>query len=593
MDRVPRARSLAVRLPLFIGGLILAGVALGAVLTYRSVQATSVALSAQRLASLTNEFRQMLATSADQYRSRIRAFADTAPLRDFLAHPDPRTRAAALEALRPNPGLRITAQELRAPTGGPILGTGDTTVRRAAVAGTLAREAIGRDTALVGPLVVMGDSVLVASAAPVRAGGRRVAALVQWTNVTSTAAARQQLNAVIGTGSRLSIGGRDGGEWTDLVGRVPAPPIPAESLTGSVRDLTRPGTGPGLAVAREVPGTGWIVLVEMSRAAAQAGAVRYVKRLALITVVLLLIVLAGTWYATRALTRPLEELTRAAEAVAGGRLDTHVPDGRTDEIGRLAAAFDVMVANVRRAHDELEHRVEERTRELQERNEALEAFGYSLAHDLRAPLRAIDGFSRALLEDYGHQLDATGHHYARLLAGGAQTMDRMILDLLAYSRVTRTDITPGPVELAEAVAAAEVQVRGDLAARGARLRVAPDLPTVQAHAPTLIQVIANLLGNAAKFVPADRIPEIRVHATALAGRVRLWVEDNGIGIAPKYHERIFRVFDRLHGADEYPGTGIGLAIVRKGVERMGGKVGVESAEGEGSRFYVELEELRA
>ena len=118
--------------------------------------------------------------------------------------------------------------------------------------------------------------------------------------------------------------------------------------------------------------------------------------------------------------------------------------------------------------------------------------------------------------------------------------------------------------------------------------MAEPLPTVLGHGTTLAQVFANLVGNAVKFVPAGRVPEVVIRAQPNGDRVRVWVEDNGIGIAPEHHERIFRVFERLHRAEDYPGTGIGLAIVRKGVERMGGAVGLESALGSGSKFWIEL-----
>ncbi len=133
-----------------------------------------------------------------------------------------------------------------------------------------------------------------------------------------------------------------------------------------------------------------------------------------------------------------------------------------------------------------------------------------------------------------------------------------------------------------------LQLESELRGGDAKISVQEPLPTVLGNETTLAQVVANLLANAVEFIPAGRGPEVRMRAEQRDGHVRLWVEDNGIGIAPEYHERTFRLFERLHRPEEYPGTGIGLAIVRKAVERMGGGVGVESAPGQGSRFWIEL-----
>ncbi|HZI22074.1 MAG TPA: ATP-binding protein, partial [Gemmatimonadales bacterium] len=261
-----------------------------------------------------------------------------------------------------------------------------------------------------------------------------------------------------------------------------------------------------------------------------------------------------------------------------------------DELGRLADAFHVMVTHVRESQQRLEERVRARTRELEERNQELETFAYSISHDLRSPLRAMEGFTHALLEDYGSKLDETGRQHAERVAAAARTMDRLIDDLLAYSQLTRSELDLAPIDLRRVLHGSMQQVEGEVRSRNARVTIADSLPTVVGHGPTLAQVLANLLANGIKFVPAGRTPEVRVRAESRngGGRVRLWVEDNGIGIAPEHHERIFRVFERLHRSSDYPGTGIGLAIVRKAMERMGGTSGLESQLGQGSRFWIEL-----
>jgi len=261
--------------------------------------------------------------------------------------------------------------------------------------------------------------------------------------------------------------------------------------------------------------------------------------------------------------------------------------------GFVASAVDITALKqaadeIRRLNESLERRVEERTAKLQEVFRELDAFAYTVAHDLRAPLRGMQGFSQALLEDYGDKLEATGRDYASRVVEAGRRMSLMIEDLLSYSRLSRAEIPLDPVQLEAAVDEVVRTMAPDFQQRGAEVEVDRPLPPVVGHAPTLRRVLANLLSNAVKFARPGVAPRVRVRAEAKADVVRVWVEDSGIGIAPEHHARVFGVFERLHAPDRYPGTGIGLAIVRKAVERMGGKVGVESQEGQGSRFWFEL-----
>ncbi len=225
---------------------------------------------------------------------------------------------------------------------------------------------------------------------------------------------------------------------------------------------------------------------------------------------------------------------------------------------------------------------------VRDANTQLEAFSYSVAHDLRAPLRTMSTFSQVLIEDFGAQLPPAAREHLGRIQDSAIRMDRLVSDLLDYSRLTRMELKIGPVSLESIVADAQTTLSADLTACGAVVEVAPGLPPVKGSAPVLSQIVTNLIANGAKFVAPGTTPHIRVRAETRNGAVRLWIEDNGIGIAPKHQERIFRVFERLHAQEQYPGTGIGLAIVRKGAERMRGTCGVESIPGAGARFWVEL-----
>lgn len=243
---------------------------------------------------------------------------------------------------------------------------------------------------------------------------------------------------------------------------------------------------------------------------------------------------------------------------------------------------------VHRLTHELEQRVAARTAELVETNAELETFSYTVSHDLRAPLRAVQGLAQALQEDYADELAGPGREYTARLVAAAERMDALIQDLLFYSRLTHAELRFEPTDLNTVVDRAQEQLALDIAKSGASVHVRRPLPTVIAHAATLTQVVINLLANAIKFVADGVRPIVTVRAEPRDGFIRVWFDDNGIGVDAEHRERIFRVFERLHGIETYPGTGIGLAIVRKGMERMGGAVGVEPVLGQGSRFWIEL-----
>jgi PAS domain S-box-containing protein len=275
--------------------------------------------------------------------------------------------------------------------------------------------------------------------------------------------------------------------------------------------------------------------------------------------------------------------TRAYRLMVARATPLHDAQGRLSEW--VGACTDV--EEQRRTEETLERLVAERTAELRESNEQLEAFVYSIAHDLRSPLRAMTGYSQLLLEEHAAGLKAEAQGMLQRIRASSEFMDRLVLDLLAYGQVARSTIEVGPVSLENAWAAAVFQCATEIEKTGARVEVERPLPAVIAQEATLGQCFANLLANALKFVAPGTPPVVRLTTERHEGRVKVWVSDNGLGIPAEQHARVFRTFERLHSA-QFPGTGLGLSIVRKGVERMGGNVGVESVPGQGSRFWIEL-----
>jgi len=260
-----------------------------------------------------------------------------------------------------------------------------------------------------------------------------------------------------------------------------------------------------------------------------------------------------------------------------------------DETGRFEGALDMFTDITQRKHAEerLGQTVTEQGDRMREIAREMELFSYSMAHDLRAPLRAMQGLARVMLEDFSQYLPEEGNDLLGRLAASANRMDRLILDVLQYSHLVRGEMPLQEVDAKQLIE--EVlhnfpdleSVRGNISFEG-------HFPPVLANPGALTQIVSNLLSNAAKFVSRGTEPRVRIWAEPGDTTVRLYFKDHGIGIPKKGQQKLFGLFQRLHPYDAYEGTGIGLAIVRKAAERMGGEVGVESEPGKGSTFWVLL-----
>jgi len=244
--------------------------------------------------------------------------------------------------------------------------------------------------------------------------------------------------------------------------------------------------------------------------------------------------------------------------------------------------------NILRVNEELEQRVRERTAQLEDANKELEAFSYSVSHDLKAPLRGIDGYSQLLEKDYGDRLNDEGRLFIANVRGCAAQMHQLIEDLLNYSRVERRQLQSLAIDLPALVRGVAAERAAEAAKGGIKLRIELPQLTVRADRDGLALVLRNLLDNAFKFSRNSPHPAVEVGARQEREMVLLWVRDNGIGFDMKFHDRIFDIFQRLQRVEEYPGTGIGLALVRKAMQRMGGNARAESAPGKGATFFLEI-----
>lgn len=227
-------------------------------------------------------------------------------------------------------------------------------------------------------------------------------------------------------------------------------------------------------------------------------------------------------------------------------------------------------------------------KQLIQSNADLEAFNFLMAHDLQAPLRTIRMYSEVILDDYGDKLDDTARDYLQRSIASTARLNSLIKDMLNYSRIGHSEIDLQQVDLAKVVEVVIKDLELLIEEAQAEIVLEPFSFAVQGYQSILTQIIANLVTNALKFVPSDTLPIVKIWAELRGRYVRLWIEDNGIGISPEDRQKIFEVFIRLHGVNSYPGTGVGLAFVKRGMERLKGRVGVESELGVGSKFWIEL-----
>lgn len=304
----------------------------------------------------------------------------------------------------------------------------------------------------------------------------------------------------------------------------------------------------------------------------------------------------------RSIIKPIKELRKGSEVIGAGNLDYRIGTAARDEVGKLSRAFDRMAENLKAttvSRDELVKEVAERkqaekellqtTEELGRSNAELEQFAYVASHELQEPLRMVSSYTQLLERRYKDKLGADADDFINYAVNGAKRMQQLLNDLLTYSRVG----TSGkPLKTTDCVTAFDAAVANlDVAVRESGAVVTRDpLPTVMADEGQLVQLFQNLIGNAIKF-RGEQPPRVHVSSERNGNEWVFSVQDNGIGIDPQYFERIFTVFQRLHG-DKYSGTGIGLAISQKIIQRHGGRIWLESQPGEGSIFYFTLPRKR-
>ncbi len=570
--------SIERKLPLFVTILLVVVAVVQLTIGYGEVRQASRALADKRLPLATRVMADLFQTG--QGRARITALAKDSAIVAFLRSGGRRGREPALAAMR-----RLTSDtatnaglELRDFGGHLLLRTG----KFAGADSVLISP--GKDSARYGPLMRQDTTLFIAIAAAV--GQEGTGGIVQQVaRLALNERTRKTLTGLAGGEVTLLLGNASGDPWTDFATIVPAPPQGV--LTSPVPVRYERGE-PKRAAAAPVAGTPWMVVAELPTRTVTAPARAYLVSMAPIAALIVILGALVAWWGSRRLTKPLVQVTRAAEAITTGDLEQRVNVQRDDELGRLARSFNTMAEQVSRSHHHLEAQVAQRTKALEGTNAELESFSYSVSHDLRAPLRAIHGFARILLEDHNAKLDPEAQRLLGVIDQNTRRMGQLIDDLLAFSRLGRKEIASARVDMTElARLVADELRRGEGDRNGLELRIDSLVPAHGDRA-LLRQVLGNLLQNALKFTRGRPDTRIEVGSRPDGKETVYFVKDNGAGFDARYVDKLFGVFQRLHSAEEFDGTGVGLAIVKRIVQRHGGRVWAEGKLNEGATFYFSL-----
>ncbi|MCD4781527.1 MAG: HAMP domain-containing protein [Candidatus Omnitrophica bacterium] len=339
-----------------------------------------------------------------------------------------------------------------------------------------------------------------------------------------------------------------------------------------------------------IPEMGWALIAEMSVSEALAPLIELTYIFSGVGILIIFIIYVISFWIGRRISRPIIALQRGTEIIMHGDLNHRTGIQSSDEIGQLSQAFDRMTARLKGSYDSLEEKVRQRTRELEKVNLELDSFVYTASHDLRAPLRGISSFASFLEEDYGQQLNEEGQDYLKEIRYGADRLSKLIDDLLTLSRISRIRNPYEKTDIRQLIDSVVERIEFDIKEHHVDLRVQGIMPVIMCDSIKLGEVFLNLINNGIKFSSKnnEQSPVIVIGYSEREDAHEFYVKDNGIGIDPRFHDKVFGIFKRLHKEGEYDGTGAGLSIVKRVIDDHGGEIWIDSALGEGTTFFFTI-----
>lgn len=595
--RIRPLNSLGARLPVIAGILILLVAAVLTTAAYLTVRRAAVADATARLVTVSDQLSETFVASMAPLTGEMRAMADRDPLIDYLRSPRPALREAALKALefhgtQPD---QVAAIELRDESGRILLASGNGAGEMAASVTPESYPKPARmDSAAVGNFKLVGDSIVFPLVA--RMAGQPAGFLVQWRRIGRAARAQERIGRIIGSEADLHFGNADGSLWISRAQVAPAPSIEASKLGGTV-SYARPGArGAVLASAATIPGTPWLFTIEFPIRAVLAPAGAFVRTMAGIAFLCVMLGLAAAWLLSRQIVLPLRRLTDASDAIAGGDSSRRVQLTRPDELGRLGESFDVMAGQVQESRLRLEEKVAARTKELNQtlerlqdaqeslvRREKLALLGHlasGVGHELRNPLGVMSN-AVFYLEMVLEKSPENVREYLGILRQQIALSGKIVNDLLDFSRINPAQRQTTALK---SIAAAQLERLAPLDGITVEQEFPDALPDVHVDPVQAGHVVMNLLTNAVQAM-GEQGGMLRLRGRLNGGDVVLLeVTDTGPGVPAENLERIFEPLFTTKAR----GIGLGLAVSKSLAQANGGDLGVSSEPGRGATFVFAM-----
>lgn len=580
--------SIQQRLPLLIGLLLLVVIAAFGLTSYYHVKKAARSMTVERLKTIKEQLTDIFSQSAQMIITSTSTAAQQDIFRKYLLK----------DTLIADSAVKIALSKLRSDSTWPtvsLINDQKQELIRSSLNSTapplpsdsiLNEISLGPELCKVGKLYQSNGSVFYPIVAAITQDQKVIGYILRWRLQKTTERSITQFSRLLGDHAMLYIGNADGSLWTDLHRVVPGPPKrqPGDS---SVFQYQRAGFDTDvLATTSPLPNSQWQLLIESSQERVAEAGSRFLDWILLFGSLLLVAGLVMTWLIVRNITLPLNKLNDAASEMANGNYLVSVETHRGDEIGQLAQSFNKMAVQVSNARTNLEQKVHERTAQFEEANKELESFSYSVSHDLRAPLRIINGYTDIVTMDYGHQLDDEGRKMLGVIAANARKMGRLIDDLLNLSRMGRKELTMNRVNMQKLVETVVSEMH--LPEQNRPIIKIGTLLEVDCDSSLMRQVWVNLISNAVKYSGKKQQPVIEIDSEKVNDNVVFRVRDNGVGFDMQYADKLFGVFQRLHKASDYEGTGVGLALVHRIISKHGGKVWADAEVDQGASFYFSV-----